>query len=474
MLFCSLQFLLFFTVVFSVYWAMPWHKARVWLLLTASFYFYANWNYWLAAIIAVSTTLDYLIGRGLDGSSSPACRRLLLACSLVGNLGLLAYFKYVNFFLRSVEALLHEAGDTSSLPVLQVIVPIGISFYTFEAINYTVDIYRGKAPAERNLGYFMLFITFFPHLIAGPIVRAKDFLPQIRRLKRWDWARLELGAQYMLLGLFKKLAIADHLALYVDPVFADPTKYSSEAVWIATLAYALQIYCDFSGYTDMAIGTAHMLGYKLAKNFNLPYIAVNISEFWHRWHISLSTWLRDYLFIPLGGSRGTRLFVARNLMITMILGGLWHGASWTFAFWGFLHGALLILHRIFREFCQVYSEFDVALQSVLGTMLRRCLTFLAVAICWIFFRSISFNIAVEMMDRLIVRHGGLGSPLPSLNVVYIYFVFALGHVLSYTGAWKIFRMQMPAPAIGLSYAAMLSLTLILAPGSSKTFIYFQF
>ena len=474
MLFCSLQFLVFFAAVFTAYWCMPWPRARVWLLLGASFYFYASWNHWLAAIIAVSTAADYLIARGLDRWASPARRKLLLAVSLVGNLGLLAYFKYANFFLRSVEDALTAAGDTTSLPVLQVILPIGISFYTFEAINYTVDVYRRKAPAERNLAHFMLFITFFPHLVAGPIVRARDFLPQIRRAKRWDWARIELGVQYALLGLFKKLAVADHLALYADPVFVDPAKFSTEAVWLATLAYALQIYCDFSGYTDMAIGAAHLLGYKLAKNFNMPYLATNVAEFWHRWHISLSTWLRDYLFIPLGGSRGGRWFVCRNLMLTMVLGGLWHGASWTFVFWGFLHGLLLIVHRTFRAFCESRPTLKAALETVAGTMLRRAVTFLAVALCWVFFRSQSFDIALEMLNRLATPHAGLASPLTGWSLAYIVAVFALGHALAHTGAWKAMTARLPAPAVGMGYAAVLSVALMLAPGTSKSFIYFQF
>lgn len=301
MLFCSQQFLLFFSAVFCFYWLVPWQRCRVWLLLGASFYFYASWNKWLAAIICLSTAMDYAVARGMEATASHGCRKLLLGLSLAANLGLLCYFKYVNFFLGSVEHALHALGAEASLPVLQVILPIGISFYTFEAINYTIDVYRGRVPAERNLAHFMLFITFFPHLVAGPIVRARDFLPQIRRRKRWDWARMHLGVQYLLMGLFKKMAIADRMALFVDPVFAEPGRYGSGAVWLATLAYALQIYCDFSGYTDMALGSAHLLGYKLAKNFNLPYWAANVSEFWRRWHISLSTWLRDYLFIPLGG-----------------------------------------------------------------------------------------------------------------------------------------------------------------------------
>src|SRR5207302_4912204 len=225
---------------------------------------------------------------------------------------------------ESVNEALSAMGAHASMSPLEIILPIGISFYTFEAINYTIDVYRKRVPAERNLANFLLFITFFPHLVAGPIVRARDFLPQIHRRKRWSWPRMQLGVEYVLMGLFKKLAIADRMAVFVDPVFADPSAYRSEAVWVAMLAYALQIYGDFSGYTDMALGIAHMFGYKLAQNFNMPLVASSITDFWRRWHMSLSSWLRDYVFIPLGGSRGGGWLVFRNLLITMTLCGLWH------------------------------------------------------------------------------------------------------------------------------------------------------
>lgn len=474
MLFCSQQFLFFFALVFVVYWAMPWQRARVWLLLVASFYFYASWNRWLAGIIAVSTAMDYFIARGMESTTSPRRRKLLLTFSLVANLGLLFYFKYANFFLGSLESTLRTLGAQATMPVLRVILPIGISFYTFEAINYTVDVYRRQVKAERNLAHFMLFITFFPHLVAGPIVRARDFLPQIRRRKHWSWARMHLGAQFLLLGLFKKMAIADHMALFSDPVFAAPAAYSSAAVWCATLAYALQIYCDFSGYTDMALGAAHMLGYKLAQNFNMPYLAVNVSDFWRRWHISLSSWLRDYLFIPLGGSRGGDRKTNRNLLVTMVLGGLWHGANWTFIVWGLLHGLLLVVHRLFRDFCKPRPRLDAAAQSLPGTLTRVALTFLSVAFCWVLFRATTFTAAATMLHRLVIPHTGLAAPLPAFSLVVTIAVVAGCHLLAMRGGAKQWLARLPAPAIGLGYGAVLTLALLLAPGSSKTFIYFQF
>jgi alginate O-acetyltransferase complex protein AlgI len=386
----------------------------------------------------------------------------------------LCYFKYANFFLRSVEEALHAAGAAASLPVLQVILPIGISFYTFEAINYTVDVYRGRVPAEKNLAHFMLFITFFPHLVAGPIVRARDFLPQIRRPKRWDWARLNLGTQYLLMGLFKKMAIADRMALYADPVFADPGRYSSAAVWFAVLAYTLQIYCDFSGYTDMALGSAHLLGYKLAKNFNMPYLAGNVAEFWRRWHISLSSWLRDYLFIPLGGSRGNPLQTSRNLLVTMVLGGLWHGANWTFVFWGLLHGLLLIVHRVFQRFCKGHWRIDALSQSLPGTAVRIGLTLSCVCLGWVFFRATTFEAAATILKKLVLPMEGLEAPLHPRSLWYTVAIVVICHALAHYGIWKQLAVRVPAVLLGFAYASLLTLSLLVAPDAGKAFIYFQF
>ncbi len=474
MLFCSQQFLVFYSAVFAVYWVLPWQRWRVWLLLAASFYFYASWNKWLAGIICLSTAMDYAVARGMEASSGPRWRKLLLGLSLVANLGLLCYFKYANFFLHSVEEALSTLGARASLPVLQVILPIGISFYTFEAINYTIDVYRRRVPAEKNLAHFMLFITFFPHLIAGPIVRAQHFLPQVRRPKHWDWVRLHLGAQYLLMGLFKKMAIADRMALYADPVFAGPGQYSSGAVWLAILAYALQIYCDFSGYTDMALGSAHLLGYKLAKNFDMPYLAVNVAEFWRRWHISLSSWLREYLFIPLGGSRGTNLQTNRNLLVTMVLGGLWHGASWTFVFWGLLHGLLLIGQRAFGRLCKRHGRLDWLFQSLPGTTIRIGVTFLCVCFGWVFFRATTFGAAATILRKLIIPAPGLEAPLHPRSLWYTAAIVLLCHALGYYGIWKKVAVRSPAALLGFGYAALLTLSLVLAPDAGKAFIYFQF
>ena len=297
MLFCTPQFVYFAAIVLGVYWIVPWRAGRTYWLLAASFYFYATWNEQLALVVASSSTADYFLARGMDHFKSPRVRKLLLGISIGGNLSLLTYFKYCNFFIDSFRQLLVGAGIETNVQTLDIVLPIGISFYTFEAISYTVDVYRRRFPAERNLANFVLFITFFPHMIAGPIVRAKAFLPQIRRRKRLNWYRIQVALGYIVLGIVKKMGISDRMAMIADPVFADPSAYGTLAVWFAILAYAIQIYCDFSGYSDLAMGVAHLFGYTLTFNFNMPYSAANIADFWRRWHISLSSWIRDYIFI---------------------------------------------------------------------------------------------------------------------------------------------------------------------------------
>jgi alginate O-acetyltransferase complex protein AlgI len=488
MLFCSQKFLIFFLIVFILYWTagvLPrlfcrdprerTRQVRVLLLLIASFIFYASWNHWLALLVFGTTVLDYFFALGMDSPHRSQSERTgLLTMSLVMNLGILCYLKYANFFLHSLEEALHAVGGTASFPLLSVILPIGISFYTFEAINYTVDVYRRKVRAERNLPHFLLFITFFPHLVAGPIVRARDFLPQIRRRKRWDWVRLQIGAQYVLMGLFKKMAIADRMAAFADPVFKNPEAYGTYATWLAIIAYTLQIFCDFSGYTDIAIGTAHMLGYRLAQNFNMPYIATNVSEFWHRWHISLSSWLRDYLFIPLGGSRGGKWATYRNLMITMTLGGLWHGANWTFVVWGMLHGGLLVVHKEFQQFCKRAPSADRVARSIPGTGLRVSLTLLSVMICWVFFRAENFTQAATFLQHLFVPTAGLPCPQHHLGLWLAVAIAVLSHIVGYLGWEQQAINRLPAPALGFSYAIILTLALLLSPDTGKAFIYFQF
>jgi alginate O-acetyltransferase complex protein AlgI len=476
MFFHSQAYLVFFTIVFTIYWLLPWRRLRVYVLLAASFTFYAFWSKLLALLVASTSVMDYLLARGMDSAKSKNLRRFYLGASLSMNLGLLCFFKYANFFLDALKESLQLVGGSVAFPYLSVIVPFGISFYTFEAISYTIDVYRRKIPAEKSLPNFMLFILFFPHLVAGPIVRARDFLPQAAKPKRFSWPRMQLGIELFLMGLFKKMVIADSMALYSDAIFADNadvSQLSTWTVWLGVLAFAIRIYCDFSGYSDMALGSAHMLGYKLTINFRMPYLSKNVAEFWRRWHISLSTWLRDYLFIPLGGSKGSRWKTCRNLMITMALGGLWHGANWSFVIWGALHGLMLVIHRFFRDFAESRARFNALLQTWAGTLLRIGLTFFCVSLCWVFFQP-SLTRSLAILQKMLVPGGAGGFTIATDRLKLFAMIVLTCHVVVAAGLWMKLARRAPAPILGMSYALLLTLSLLLSPDTSKTFIYFQF
>ncbi len=479
MLFCTIQYVLFLATVFAAYWSISSDRARVWLLLSASIVFYASWNKWLAALIGITTVMDYLVARGIESAASRRRQKMLLGLSLLVNLSVLIAFKYANFFLDSLRDLTQQLGVEASLPVLSVILPVGISFYTFEAINYTVDVYRGRIKAERDLGCFMLFILFFPHLVAGPIVRAKHFLPQIKRPKRWSWPRMSLGVWLIVLGVFKKLAIADRMGLFADPVFNDPGAYSTGAVWMAAVAFAVQIYCDFSGYSDIAIGSAHLLGFKLAVNFRMPYLSTNIAEFWRGWHISLSSWLRDYVFIPLGGSRGSRWKTCHNLLIVMTLGGLWHGAAWNFVVWGAMQGLLLVGHKAFAQWRASRPIITAGLRSAARTVLCIGATFTTAVLSFVVFRATTIHDIGSLYARLFCIHGGRPAPIPPVyfwaNCLIVVLAHALGTILARRRV-TVYRWVdlVPSPALGFGAAAVLNVAMLLGPVHSKAFIYFQF
>ncbi len=476
MFFNSIEFLVFFIVVFAVYWAAPTLKLKMIFLLAASYWFYMSWNAKLAAVVAGSSLIDYYLARALEASAGERRRKALLVTSIVMNLGLLVYFKYSKFFLHSFQDLLHALGVSVPVPELNIILPIGISFYTFEAVSYMVDLYMRRIEAEKNPVHFLLFISFFPRMVAGPIIRARNFLPQLTKEKRFDGARLDLGLQYVLMGLFKKIAIADRMACLADSIYATPSSYSTSAVWIAIMAYSLQIYCDFSGYSDIAVGTAHMLGFKLPQNFDMPYLSRNIAEFWRRWHISLSTWLRDYVFISLGGSRGTEAATAMTLMTTMTLCGLWHGANWTFVAWGVLQGLMMIAHRAFRNFCKVRPACEAMLQARGGGALRIAITVVAVTLAWVVFRSPDFATAGRVFHALFIPQRGVMVRFPvgpwSLGLAVAIAVVA--HAVAEMGLWRKISAKMSAPARGIAYAAAAVSIFMMATNAAKPFIYFQF
>ncbi len=471
-------FLLFFLGVFTIYWMIPrrWQMTRIWVLIIASFHFYAAWSFELAFLVLCTTFADYLFGRAMGGMERKRCRLVIMLTSITMNLGILCYFKYRGFFLNELYDGLARLGyqpGFQKLDPLSIFIPFGISFYTFEAISYAVDVYKRKIQPEKSLPRFLLFILFFPHLVAGPIVRAGDFLTQTRRPKRWNWVRVQVGVQLFLMGAFKKMAIADRMAVFCDPVFQNPHGYSTGSCWLAVLAYSIRIYCDFSGYSDMALGLAHLLGYRLTTNFNMPYISMNVSEFWRRWHISLSSWLRDYVFIPLGGSRCSRWATCRNLMITMAVGGLWHGAAWGYILWGVAHGLMLVIHRFYQDYCETRPRLEAFLQSPLGIAWRVFLTFFCVMLCWVLFQP-DIGKAMDMYGQLF--HIRLGQPLPLSNKsLWVTFVFVLlCHLLVRTGAWSRIYPRLPAPLLGMGYAVCLCTAMLLAPDAGTTFIYFQF
>jgi len=378
--FNSSEFALFLPLVLLLYTAIFHHeRLRDGLLLIASYVFYIAWYWQYAGLIAFSTCIDYFVGRRMAAENRKNIRRLLLMISLTVNLGLLAIFKYFNFFVETTKAATAAIGIDIPLLHHDLLLPVGISFYTFQTLSYTIDIYRGRINHENNFVKFSVFVSFFPQLVAGPIVRAADFLPQINRTPQVSQQQFNLGLTLVFIGLFKKIVIADMLAkLGVDRIFSEPTAYSTWDLLMALYAYTFQIYCDFSGYSDIAIGVAAMFGFVLPQNFNRPYLAQNVREFWTRWHISLSTWLRDYLYISLGGNRGTKTRVAFNLMITMLLGGLWHGASMNFILWGGYHGILLVLSR--------QADKTPGETKFSSKLLRQVTTFHLIVFSWLLFR----------------------------------------------------------------------------------------
>ncbi len=467
MLFHTSAYFWLFAITFVLHWGvLRSQRQRTVLLLVSSLVFYAHWNPLLVLLVVATAVYDYVLGKRIEEAEGSR-RRALLVAAIAVPLGLLAFFKYTNFLIGTSWPLARALGAEGGPPILDIVLPLGISFYTFETIAYVTDVYRRRIPAERNPLDYALFLLFFPHLIAGPIIRPGRFFPQIRSTHRLSWSRIETGARLFLLGLFKKAVIADQLAQIVDPVFAAPEAYGSSAVWAAALCYAVQIYCDFSGYSDMAIGSAFALGLKLPVNFRMPYFASSPADFWRRWHISLSTWLRDYLYIPLGGNRRGRAATYRNLMITMLLGGLWHGAAWTFVAWGAWHGLLLAVHRAIP-----WPAWTGA--RVLHP-LKVAATFLLVTIGWVPFRAQSFEDAATLLERMFVPTVGLvlEPPVAALVAAILALVLAAHLLATFVDLPRLAR-RLPAPLMGGALAAGLLLAQLLTPDAGGAFIYFQF
>jgi D-alanyl-lipoteichoic acid acyltransferase DltB (MBOAT superfamily) len=399
MLFNSFHFLVFFAIVCPVYWLLPYRAQRYWLL-GASYYFYMSWKAHYALLLAFSTLVDYFVGLGMARyADRPRVRKLLLLTTLTSNLGLLFAFKYWGFFGESFEALSRWLGHPLQWPALDVLLPVGISFYTFQALSYTIDVYRRRIPAERSLPTFALYVSFFPQLVAGPIERASHLIPQLRAPRSFDVEGALFGAKRVLIGLFKKMVVADNLAPFVDRVYGGGGHGEPIVYLLATYAFAFQIYADFSGYSDIAVGVARLLGFQFISNFETPYFSRGVTEFWHRWHISLSTWLRDYLYIPLGGNRHGSARTYVNLMLTMLLGGLWHGAHWNFVIWGALNGAYLAASRLWAaRYAGLPGRLRVP-EAVVAS-LQRIWTFHLICLTWIFFRSETLEGSTRMVASI--------------------------------------------------------------------------
>jgi alginate O-acetyltransferase complex protein AlgI len=404
MLFNTFQFAYFFALLFPTYWLLRnRYRCQNVLLLAAGYYFYACWNPKFLALLILSTVMDYACGLAVDRIEAPRQRKLFVGLSMALNLGMLGYFKYYNFFAESLQATLGRAGLSVSLAHLNVVLPIGISFYTFQSMSYVIDVYRKDIKPTRNLLEFATFVSFFPHLVAGPIMRPTTLLPQVAAPRRFAIQQFYQGVYLIFWGLTKKVVVADNLARHVvEPLFGQWPTIDGGLALLAIYAFAFQIYCDFSGYTDAARGIAKCLGFELALNFNLPYFATSPKDFWARWHISLSSWLRDYLYIPLGGNRGGTAMLYRNLMLTMIIGGLWHGAAWTFIVWGTYQGVILVGHRMLEPWLdRIRPEGPV--DAACWKLVRMAVTFHLVCAGWLLFRASSLAQVAGMLTAIATR-----------------------------------------------------------------------
>jgi len=477
LLFNSIEFLLFLPTVFGLYWFVLSSSTR-WqnlLILVASYVFYGWWDWRFLGLIALSTIVDYGVGIALAGARHTAGRRLLLLTSLATNLGLLGVFKYFNFFVDSWVSAWASLGVEMHPVTMQIILPVGISFYTFQTLSYTIDIYRKRIEPSRDLVSFAAFVAFFPQLVAGPIERASNLLPQFLRPRSFSYADSTEGLRQILWGMFKKVVIADQLAIHVDFIFANYQALPGEILLLGTVFFAFQIYCDFSGYSDIAIGTARLFGFRLMVNFRYPYFARDIGEFWRRWHISLSTWFRDYLYIPLGGSRGSKLLTLRNIVIVFVVSGFWHGANWTFIAWGLLH-AMYFLPFILSDSHRSYLD-DAAGGKGLPSLREFgaiMLTFLATSIAWVFFRAPSLEQAAGYLAGLVQNgagfNAGTAAYLPSLAMILALVCVEWNYR---TREFPLSRPDWPKPLRMLIYFGLFYWIVITSKKTAE-FIYFQF
>lgn len=472
MLFNSLEFFLFFIVVFSGYLFLNHQWQNRWLLV-ASYVFYGAWDWRFLSLLFASTLLDYFFALKIDALADPTKRKTVVVLSIIVNLTILGFFKYFHFFAASLQNLLSYLGVSLPLPVFNIILPVGISFYTFQSMSYVMDVYRRQINPSRSLWDYALFVAFFPQLVAGPIMRAKQLLTQVVEPRAATVSKFYEGCFLILWGLFEKVFVADNLAKIVNPVFAAGPPYNGAEVLAALYAFAFQIFCDFDGYSNIARGLGKCLGFEIMINFNLPYFATNPREFWQRWHISLSTWLRDYLYVSLGGNRGSRGETFRNLSITMLLGGLWHGASWTFVLWGAYHGLLLIGHRWLISLKRQVVPLKTT--TIGKTMVKTIIFFHLVTLGWLLFRAQSLSQVGQMLYGLIfnfhLNDQGIFLFLKDLAIVSLLFVVQLGQ---WRGNDLMFLYRRHWLIKTGAYALMTYLIIGWGAMRAEEFIYFQF
>lgn len=481
MLFNSFEFAWFFPLVAALYFLCP-YRWRWALLLVASYWFYMAWRAEYALLLVASTVVDWTASHGIARSSDQRVRRRWLWASILTNLGILFSFKYFNFINDSLRALSGSMGVAWPVPDLDVLLPMGISFYTFQTMSYTIDVYRGHLPAAAHPGKFALYVTFFPQLVAGPIERAPSLLRQFFVYHPWDLVRVSRGLKQMLWGFFKKLVIADRSAVIVDHVYNDPGAHDAATLLLATLLFALRIYGDFSGYSDIAIGAARVLGFDLMENFRTPYLSRSIREFWSRWHISLSTWFRDYLYIPLGGNRGTRPRWYANLFIVFLVSGLWHGASWTFVLWGALHGLYLVVALVLAPLWDRFHRgTGIPREAGFVVGVQRLTTFALVLLAWVLFRANSLADAMLILERLFTGAYHLSGPLELLTtlkpgIVLTTLFLATLFLLIDPWADRVAKGDRAGGALFtyMYHGALLAACLLFGHYGETAFIYFQF
>lgn len=471
MLFPTVEFALFFIVVFSIGWSLVGKPGmRKFFLTAASYFFYGYWDWRFAFLLLFCSYTSWLFGIMMRDSKSDRSRKNIITASVTINLSVLGFFKYYGFFTSSFNDMLHNLGVQGGIPFMEVVLPVGISFFTFQAMSYVIDVYRKDIPASSNLLDVLFYVSFFPQLVAGPIVRAADFMPQINLKPDIHNIQAQKAATLILGGLFKKIVIANYLAsTIVDPVFNNPSAYSTTDVMFALYGYAVQIYCDFSAYSDIAIGIAHLFGFRFLENFNHPYRALSVQDFWRRWHISLSTWLRDYLYIPLGGNRKGKIMTYRNLALTMLLGGLWHGAAWNFILWGALHGGALAVERFFKEKFPSAKE-----QSVFGKIISTVLVFHFVCFTWIFFRSVGFDTASAFIASVLKFDFSVQLLTPAVALTVL-FGIATNFTPKHWGSIVQEKLSGLHPVVqAVLVGVALMLISVMGPEGVAPFIYFQF